>query len=189
MLAVIGTVVLHKYKANLLKYISTYAFRPVGIGGWLMLPIFGFGYAVVMITYDFGTLLSVPGFIGLLVESNVPWGFRRALFVSIGFSCAVMLSAVLSLYFIFWLKSGVRQIATTHYVLLALASIIDIWAVGVLRSYIPSFPVEDKGITTAGGAIVGAVIWIQYFQMSKRVRNTFGNRGEPPISGSKAGAL
>jgi hypothetical protein len=78
---------------------------------------------------------------------------------------------------IFARKHSVVRFATAHYLILAVAGLIELWGGLGLAKAIPGTPSDPSVVTGAVRGILVACIWIPYFQRSKRVRNTFGGSG------------
>jgi Protein of unknown function (DUF2569) len=150
---------------------------PVGVGGWLVLPIIGFVGVIVL------TLINIIGalseFEGLKTVFTATDGPLRQLQLPVGlsmiFGIAVICSSSFCLFKIFASKKDPRSVAVVHYVLLAAAGFVDLWADSALTDALPDTPHDPTAIKEAVRGVFMALIWIPYFLISKRVRNTFQN--------------
>lgn len=159
---------------------------PSGIGGWLVLPIIGFVGTILLTLWNLSQATSeIDGLVaifnatsGPLVALKVP---TAASFIT---ACLVILSAGYCLYLIFAKNLAIINFATAHYLILASAGLADAW-LGI------ALDKADLGVTSdptivrdAVRGILIACIWIPYFHLSKRVRNTFVNaRASAPVLG------
>ena len=148
---------------------------PRGVGGWLVVPIFGF-VAVIGLTiknfYDAALLWN--GIWAILVGSIPESGaLRMPMILSELFGVGIIISASLCLYRIFFSKVGVRQITTIHYSLLFFAMLNEVWLDYMLSITFTDTPQDPSVIKDAVRAAVAAAVWVPYFWISKRVKNTF----------------
>jgi hypothetical protein len=150
---------------------------PSGIGGWLILPIIGFGLTIIRIAGKFltahwdnyGAVLSATT--QPLVTLRVPFALA---FIS---EWLLVTCAACCLYLILSKqpRNVVVRFTTLFYLLLVGESIFIIWNV------IATEHVTDKLSPSVGRAaainlvssITAAGIWIPYFFTSERVNNTF----------------
>ncbi|MCA3630571.1 MAG: DUF2569 family protein [Methylobacterium sp.] len=146
-----------------------------GIGGWLVLPIIGFIGTIALTTFNFLQIISeFDGVKAFFSTNSGPINqLKIPIATSILLGLAVIISASVCLYCIFQTKSGVARIATWHYILLACAGIADFWADSVLRTTFPNTPSDPNVLRDAIRGFLIAAIWIPYFWLSKRVKNTF----------------
>lgn len=151
---------------------------PSGIGGWLILPIIGFIGTILLTGVN---LLQALGEIdglgaifkatsGPLVALKVPTA------LSLLAGCLVILSAGYCLYLVFTKNRAIVNIATAHYLILASGGLIDLWLSNVLETTLP-MAASDRAhiVTEAVRDVIIACIWISYFRLSRRVKNTFMN--------------
>ena len=148
---------------------------PTGVGGWLIIPIIGF-VGVILLTGK--NLISALGeteglkaiFFGTSPELDV---LRLPIFLSLAFAVALIISAAICLYKIAFSRVSLRNIAVTHYVLLAIAGLVEYWGDGVISTAMADTPRDPTISRDAVRGIVAACIWIPYFVVSKRIANTF----------------
>ena len=149
---------------------------PRGIGGWLILPILGFigtilltGWSLAQSGQAYAGLFAI--FVGAtdqLAQLRVPTA------ASLIGGILVVASAAGCLYLIFARKRAIIRFATAHYLILAVAGLVDLWA-GFVMERVLAEPNDPSAIKEAIRGVVAAIIWIPYFHASRRVRNTFVN--------------
>jgi hypothetical protein len=150
---------------------------PVGIGGWLYLPIIGFAGTILLSGSNLlSGLKDVDGLRNILVATGGPLAQLKApLIADLGFGLAVMASAAYCLYLIATKRRRIVNMATVHYGLLICGALAEVWVDGALRAVLPSTPVDPSVFTQVVRVIFIAAIWIPYFRASARVKNTFVN--------------
>ncbi len=118
-----------------------------GIGGWLIIPIIGMFYSIIVIIIDILDALSLIG------EYSIEW----ALFLDLG----LLVLIGFTLYFIFTKSKKAPVFA-----------IIYLWAIFVNNLIVSSLLEDYSPLLIYLGA---AIVWTIYFVKSKRVKNTFVN--------------
>jgi len=151
---------------------------PIGIGGWLVLPIIGFFVTILLTAKNLVEGLSEENLEGLkLIFSSSTENSLASLQVPIILStmagCFVILSGGYCLYLIFTKKQSIIKFATAHYIILAIGGLVDLWAGTVMQTAIPNTPLDKETIKGAVQGITAALVWIPYFNYSRRVKNTF----------------
>ena len=157
---------------------------PRGLGGWLVLPIIvlfaqplsvllGFsGHAFPALASQAWPLLPTPG----IGSHHTLWA---ALFVfEIVARLAVLASSVYLLMILFPKKEYFPKLALWYYPVSAVPTVVFyacLLAFGA--DSFPRYAAHPERISIQGlvGALVGTVLWLLYFKLSKRVRNTFVN--------------
>lgn len=152
---------------------------PSGIGGWLILPIIGFVATILLTGHNVWTSLkTLDGLKAIFAASSGPLtGLKIPITLSFVSGCLLIITAAWCLYLIFARKHAVVGFATAHYLILAVAGLIEMWGGLALEKAIPGTPSDPSVVTGAVRGILAACIWIPYFRRSKRVRNTFGDSG------------
>jgi hypothetical protein len=151
---------------------------PIGIGGWLILPIIGFFGAIILTAKNLLEILKEDNLEGLKLiynssTENSLASLQFPIILSTMAGCFIILSGVYCLYLVFTKKHSIIKFATAHYIILAIGGLIDLWGGIVLQTAIPDTPLEKETIKGAIQGIIAALVWIPYFNYSKRVKNTF----------------
>ncbi|WP_112664099.1 DUF2569 domain-containing protein [Microvirga flavescens] len=151
--------------------------EPVGIGGWLILPIIGFIGTLGLTIFNLsGLFKELDGFIAIFSATSGQLAeMRLPVALSMLGGVAVILSAGACLVFIFQKKPIIVKAATAHYLILVAASLIELWGDARFREILPDEPVDPKVARDTVRVFMTALIWIPYFHVSKRVKNTFRN--------------
>jgi hypothetical protein len=160
---------------------------PSGLGGWLVLPIVGFiGTILITLWNLFQALADTDAMITIFSASSGPIAALKlpmaASFVG-GF--LIIASAIYCLFLVFRRDHGITKFATAHYLILMLVGFLEFWAESAVREAAPSVPKDPTVIRDAVRGVFIACIWIPYFHLSKRVRNTFA---VAPINADRAAA-
>jgi hypothetical protein len=151
---------------------------PTGIGGWLILPILGFVVVFFSILKNILSIFESQNLNGLVLifntASNDPLAaLKLPLALSFLSGCLVIASAAYCLYLVFSKNQNIIKFATVHYIILACAGIIELWAGIVSESTLPNSPLDKSAIKDAFQGVIYGIVWISYFKISKRVKNTF----------------
>jgi hypothetical protein len=154
------------------------AYAPVGIGGWLILPIVHLVVNAGMILYEF-----ISEFMkGYSEVAHSAGTGSKTDGLTLGLECSIAF-ALYSLFIVFYAlyclarflekKRSVPRLMITFYVMLLIM-------VGTNCFLLVQFPELNQSPTDLGNAIMGIVrvviavaIWIPYFVVSVRVKNTF----------------
>lgn len=148
---------------------------PVGVGGWLVLPVIGFVGVIVLTTINLIAAISnVEGLFFIFSSSAGAYSeLRLPTILSLLFGVAIIVSAGLCLYKIFITRTSLRKFAVGHFTILFVGSLVELWADSVIQSVLPDSAPDPSVASNMVRSIVAALIWIPYFLVSKRVQNTF----------------
>jgi hypothetical protein len=148
---------------------------PRGFGGWLILPTLGFAGTIALTLVNLAqAAMSWDGLVAIFsAQAGALAGAKFPVAGSFVAGCLVIASAACCLYMIFFKKRAIIRFATAHYLILAAAGLFEWWGTGVLEQAIPDMPHDPAAVRDGIRGIVIAAIWIPYFYLSKRVRNTF----------------
>ena len=148
---------------------------PSGIGGWLLLPILGFGLAIARFAWDYLVDMDWSIYGAVFGTTALEVTLRVLLALVVISEGLVAACAAYCLYLIYSLRPRdvVLRFATSFYLLLIVASALSLWTAIMLEQSTGHQPVTSEAVRDAVRSVVAACIWIPYFHMSKRVRNTF----------------
>lgn len=158
---------------------------PKGIAGWLLLPALGLVFSPILMAFDIYQQVVLLTSDGVQKMFNDP-GSRlyhpmwNAYALGTGLLNAALLAATVYVSWRFFTKSP--QLPRLYIVwLLALVG-VQVADIAVLK--LGGFPVPnvpDGVLSQLIRSAVTALIWIPYFLVSKRVRNTFVAAPEPAM--------
>lgn len=152
-----------------------------GIGGWLIVPIIGFIGTVILTLKNLLDTFSKENLDGMALIFNANSGLIAEVKIPMALSLVagilVILSASYCLFLIANKDYKIVKFATVHYLVLASAGLFDLWGGIAVEAAFPTIPLEKDFINGAMRGILVAMIWIPYFRMSLRVKNTFVNNG------------
>ncbi len=146
------------------------------IGGWMVLPLIGLCLTPFVIS---GQLFSQDFFnhntwIGVYnKEAAVPISFLFILGGEIIFNFFLLVFAVFLIIIFFQRRTSLPIFISIFYTVMLIGSIADFAATKLILS---SFLTEEditESVKAISKAFVAAVIWIPYFQVSERVKDTF----------------
>lgn len=151
---------------------------PRGIGGWLILPIIGLVITIVWTLVTLAPVLQPENFAGFqaFFEGRIPPEYNALMYTGLLSGADGLIGiglSVVCLIQIFRMKRSVPLLMTVFY-------IFAVWSTAVEYYAVAEFPLlrESEGdVATLAvqtyGSIFRAALWISYFWMSKRVKNTF----------------
>lgn len=147
---------------------------PRGLGGWLILPMIGLVLSPLRMGYQFITdLLPVfdPAVWTRLTDATLP-GYRPMLAPLIIFesvaNVAMFAFTLAVMWFFFRRSRRTPRLFVIWLVLLALTQIVDSALVSSA-----GLPIDNASMRDIIRSVAAAAIWIPYFLVSKRVKNTF----------------
>jgi hypothetical protein len=144
-----------------------------GFGGWLYLVaiqlILGFGNSLF---YFLDTILPLyqSGKLPILTQQNPLYGID-VIYETIMHLIYIVFPLVIG-YFCYKQKLLFKKLAITFYVYNILANIIYYFISQAIPE-LASPPISSKVMTGIVGSLISAAIWIPYFILSKRVKNTY----------------
>lgn len=145
-----------------------------GIGGWLILPILN-----VVVCVGVLAILVVMQLPDIIAPPPGYWGkdvFASGQFFSYGF---VLFSTALAAFGIYCLVRLFQKKTQTPRLMIAFLLLWVIWAIGNAAGlwFFGSDQELDAGMNDAlrnvGQSILPTIIWVWYFRVSVRVKNTF----------------
>lgn len=141
----------------------------------MIIPIIGMSDVIILTGINL--LQIIPDFelmIGLYSNGLTPLRVNIAIVGSILGGILIMLTAASTLYLIFKKKASAIHSATTHYVCLVSIMAFELWADIILSDYFGS-PRSPDALRDVITACFAGTLWISYFRLSRRVKNTFVN--------------
>lgn len=150
---------------------------PEGIGGWLILVILGMGVSLL----NFGSVINSvmeafsEGYVAAIEAYNGK-GFAYTMVLYYEIFIAVALAAVViwAFYLLFTKNHNYPVVMSSMYIASLVLVTIDAIAIYYVAGDI--VPTSDI-ITPIITGTISALIWVNYFRVSVRVRNTFGRNG------------
>ena len=169
MLAIIGVII---YTGKLARNGQG---EPVGIGGWLILPILGMAVTIVLTMLTlFVAVSEFEGIYALLSDQSGEFNMLLlAISLSLVFGLAAVVTAAICLYRIFVVRRNVMNVGIVHFAILALSGVVELWGDRVISSTFTDIPPDPTAVRDMVRSFIAAAIWIPYFAISKRVKNTF----------------
>jgi hypothetical protein len=150
---------------------------PVGIGGWLILPILHLCGSIVLTTINLYGIVSEWSGIKAIIEggNDKLVALRLPLAISSILGIAVLILACVCLYRLFTRSPTVPRLMTFFYIGMVVATLGDIAADNIMSGILGSNTDPDN-FKDLLRVTVAAAIWIPYFNRSRRVANTFRAR-------------
>jgi hypothetical protein len=153
-------------------------YGPRGIGGWLILPLLGLVGSLLSLSVALFTvyapLFAEGGGWAVVTDQSDPsysalWA--PLIVFEIGTNLALIGLIVFLLYLVFRKSRRFPRLMIAYLIAGIVVGVIDLaWA-----EQIPALAADSssESLTQVMRSIVGAVIWIPYFLVSQRVKNTF----------------
>ncbi|RJF87612.1 DUF2569 domain-containing protein [Oleomonas cavernae] len=140
---------------------------PVGIGGWLILPIIGLIGSCLLTGYSL--LQSLPDIEALMAATDLPEGLYTFVLIELAANVALIVLALGTLARLF-AKS--RRFPATYisWLVFSLVVVVGDTLVATLVFDIAS---DDQSIKDIVRTVAACAIWIPYTLVSVRVKNTF----------------
>ena len=113
---------------------------PVGVSGWLYVPILGFVGTILLTGFNLLAILKeADGLKKILVATEGPLVQLKApLVADVTFALAGIASAAYCLYLIATKRRRILNMATVHYLILPCGALADVWVGGAVRAVLPS---------------------------------------------------
>jgi hypothetical protein len=144
---------------------------PTGVGGWMWLFLFGFGVAspFMLLFSSYSNLYGDPTVAAVLGSS---WGIYQV----VEWALVVLSLAIIG--FIVWRLFKVQNQRTVRLTQMAIpvlavgTTLLDILVTAVFAKVDMSLLFSAMGTDLVRG-VAYSLIWVSYFQVSKRVKNTY----------------
>jgi transglutaminase-like putative cysteine protease len=146
---------------------------PRPIGGWLVLVAFGLTLSPIKIFIDFFTnqdLLNGATWTALLNQGN--YGLFMFVLIEHVYNIINIIFSVMLVFLFYKRRSSVPRLITIYYLTSCLVQLLDAYA-AIHYGSISS--IYSKELIQS---IVTSAIWVPYFNISSRVKETFVNRSD-----------
>jgi hypothetical protein len=142
---------------------------PVGIGGWLILPIIGLIGSCFLTGYNL--LQSLPDIQYLMTAPDLPEGLYSFVLIELAANVALIVLALGTLVLLFTTS---RRFPATYIFWLAF-SLVVVVADTLVASLVFEIASDGQSIKDIVRAVAACAIWIPYTLVPVRVKNTFVN--------------
>ena len=147
---------------------------PSGIGGWLVLPLIGLLISPIIIgwgTYHLADVMRAPSWPELTTPGKPAYHplYGALIPVEIAVNAALAIFAVVLIVLFLKRHPNVPKLMIAFYLINLAVVVVDTFA----ASFLPAFQFDQTAVRDIARALIAAVIWVHYFMLSKRVRNTF----------------
>ncbi len=144
---------------------------PKGIGGWLIIPIFGTAVSLFLTGKNlYETTENWSGIQAILTGETADLAsLRIPVLLSLIGAFAVIGLGLRGLYCIFTYSPKTVKAMTMYYVCLVVVTLVEDY----LNHLIAEISNEAQGAPDFPRILIAAVLWTTYFWRSKRVANTF----------------
>lgn len=144
---------------------------PVGLGGWLILPILGLFGSIIFTGKSILEILPVIQDLQAAEPGTLPAGLLEFIWIEVAANAVIILAVLWTLFLLFQRS---RLFPKVYIFFMAFSAVV---VIGDSLVAIYMFDV-DAGPTVVRDlvrSVVGCAIWIPYMLVSVRVRNTFVN--------------
>lgn len=150
---------------------------PTGIGGWLILPLIGLIGTLLFTAVNLAQAFREisPDLAREIFRAATPQmeTVRTALTLSLLAGFAIIGTASSALYQFLRKRKSLPGAMVVHYLAVIAALGCEVYAAYLLDSLMPGQAELDSAWAWFIRAVIGGAIWIAYFRMSDRVKNTF----------------
>ncbi|MEX6215742.1 DUF2569 domain-containing protein [Providencia hangzhouensis] len=146
-----------------------------GIGGWLIFPMLGIILSLIIL--PFSIYEQNTQVIEYWVELTDPQSssfiplFKELIYFEV-LGNVILYSTLLFLSYVFFTK---KKLTTKIYIFFQIFSLVLTVTDIILASILLDLEVESSDIKDIFRALIACAIWIPYFLVSRRVKNTFVN--------------
>lgn len=150
------------------------AAEPTGIGGWLVLPLIGLMLSPFIIGWGTHQLIEVvraPSWTSLTTPGNPAYHPLYGMLIptEIAVNAALGIFSIVLIVLFFKRHPRVPALMIAFYLVNLAVVAGDTYA----AAFLPGFQFDQAALRDLARAVIAAVIWVPYFMISKRVRNTF----------------
>lgn len=140
---------------------------PKGIGGWLIFVIIS--YTLSILNLSRGSVFLIPELFNS--ETGMPL-YQLVIGLEIMMNLGLLVYVIFITVMLFRTDRNYPKFASVFYIINVGINVVDAFLVSML---IGSF--HGPSIVPIGQALLGGLIWFNYFRVSVRVKNTYGTNG------------
>ncbi|GAB1437850.1 hypothetical protein MASR2M36_05910 [Providencia sp.] len=146
-----------------------------GIAGWLILPMLGIVLSLIILPFSiYGQNVQVLEYwdelTNPLSNSFIPL-FKELIYFEL-LGNVILYAILLFLCYVFFTK---KKLTIRVYIFFQLFSLVLTTSDIILASVLLDLDVDASDIRDIFRALIGCAVWIPYFLVSRRVKNTFVN--------------
>jgi Protein of unknown function (DUF2569) len=148
---------------------------PSGIGGWMLVPIYGFLVAMWNSSRELTFALSEKEYVSVLSLSDAEKLTQYKWILLFYYIClvAIYVTAVICLILVVLKNRHIVILAVTHYVFIVLPSLTVYYLFFLMTGAGLEFSIdEQKALISYFESLFLALVFVIYFKTSKRVKNT-----------------
>jgi hypothetical protein len=150
---------------------------PSGIGGWLILPLIGLIGTLVLtgVNLVMGLQEITPDLLREVMAAETPEmeKVRLAFLLSLLGGFTIIGTASSALYQFLRKRRSLPGAMVVHYLAAIAALGCEVYAANLLDSLMPGAGEVSEAWKWMIRGVIGGALWIAYFRMSVRVKNTF----------------
>ena len=150
----------------------------LAIGGWLVLPAIGLTLSPIVLLFQ---IIGLDFFSGNTWEGLLSYEYPTSFYLVIIYGLEIIINmaylvfVVVVLILFYQKRSNVPILISIVYILAFLVPLIDTLSIDLLIPDLYSSEENNSTYTTILRSFISACIWIPYFNISDRVKNTFTN--------------